>query len=529
MAEAKQEHGCWYWIAHHSLTKLRACWEKRRWTFVIMALVLAIFLAIARAWVQPWVVSMRIYSFELAMCLLAVVMFKRFKSRLRWRGWAVIAGLLCALGISHWCLRLEPHRYITLYLRYQTLDIKELDEMPETDNERIQPLNSIRVLAKEAMSEVQQMSDPYFVRVDGQYRWTMSVEPSFIIPRLFGGVKEVVSVSATSPSPNFSHENRHAVSFSVGEKLLLGKNAHIATIRSFGLARFLSYQPADVKYVKDDNGEWVELVSLTRWRGIFFPQPEFGGVQVIRQSHDGFLAGILHWLKLPFLGDGEWIRPEEIAQHSYLGGQNLVPYEVGRYVAQSFRFQNGFFAPFPGFHRGDVRIPDLPSDANDQPFILFFRFAKDKGESKLYQYFALEPYEESRQGLNTSILFPADSVGPIGVYHHSRKNEALIGVSAVAAKVMESRKYYDWQQNRPAEHRPYIKVIDGKTRFMWLTTVVTCKKTGTAEGDYIAGSMPEVSLTDAKYWQVVWLKPQLLPTAWPSELKRELNEIWKAD
>ena len=437
----------------------------------------------------------------------------------------MIVGLVFIIGFSHWYLNLQPHRYITLYLRYKTLDLKELDVLPETDHERVQPLNSIRVLAKETMTEVQQVSDPFFVRVDDQYRWTMSVQPSFTLPRVFGEVTDVISVSATTPSPNFSSDNRHPVSFPIGDKLFLGKNSHIATIRAFGLARFLSYEPADVKYVKDDSGEWVELVSLVRWEGIFFPRPEFGGVQVIRQSR----GGLLHWLKTMFFGEGEWVPPEEVASHAYLRGQNLVPYEVGRYVAESFRFQDGFFAPLPGFHHGDVRIPDLPSDVNNQPFITFFRFPEGIGESKLYQYFALEPYEESHQGLNTSILFPADNVGPIMVYHHSKRNEALVGVSTVAAKVMESRKYYDWKQSRPVENRPYIRTIDGKVRFMWLTTVVTYKANHAEGGDYIAGSTPEVVMTDAIYRQVVWMSPQQPPADWPAELQHALSAVWKAD
>ncbi|MEK7585440.1 MAG: hypothetical protein AAB455_02930, partial [Patescibacteria group bacterium] len=294
-------HGRLYWICHNSLVRLSQSWQKCRRLFVLVALVVMILLAITRAWVQPAILTMRIYSFELIIVSLAAILLKWYKSRLGWRGWAGVVGLVGVIVANHWYFHCEPHRYLTLYLRYQSLELKELDELPETDYERIQPLSSIRVLAKEALTEVEQMSDPYFVRVDDQYRWTMSVEPSFAIPRLVGQVGEVVAVSATSASPNFSHESRHPVSFAVGEKLLLGKNTHIATIRSFGLARFLSYEPADVKYVKDDAGQWVELVSLIRWRGIFFPRPEFGGVQVIRQSQ----GGLWHWCQLLFFGEGE--------------------------------------------------------------------------------------------------------------------------------------------------------------------------------------------------------------------------------
>ncbi len=525
LAATTPDRGRLYWIIRNSLLRSKSSWQRHRGRFLLILAGIALALLIARAWVQPCVLALRIYSFEMVISIIGLAVFSRFKSRLRWRGWSVLVGLI-GLGVAnYWYFHWSPHQYLTLYLRYRTLQIRELDELPTTDHERIQPLHAIRVMAKEAMTEVEQTSDPYYVLVDGQYRWTMSIEPSFLIPRLFGNVGQVLSVSATSLSPSFSFENRSTVSFPVGEKLLLGKNAHVSTIRSFGLRRFLSYSPADVKYVKDDQGNWVELVALVRWRGLFFPQPEFGGVQVIRQSS----GGLLHWLQLLLFGEGEWIPPEAIVEHKYLRGQHLVPYEVSRYAAQSFRFQEGFLSPLPGYHQGDVRIPDLPGDANDQPFTTFFRFRNHEGEEKLYHYFALEPFEEVRQGLNTSVFYPADGVGPTLTYSHSKHNEALVGVSTIAAKVMESRKLYDWTRNRPAENRPYIKWIDGKLRFMWLTTVVTYK-TGVTEGsDYIAGTTPEIALTDALYRQVVWMDPHHSIKLWADDLKRELASIWKGD
>ncbi len=520
------DHGRIYWICHNSMIRMRRCWEKRKVLFIFMALLALLFMAAARALLHPVVLNLRIYSFEWIFGLLALWLLNRFKSRLGWRSWLVIGGVLGATSMGHWYFHLSPHRYLTLYCQYHSLDIQELQELPETDHERIQPLHSIRILARQATTEVEQVSEPYFARIDDQYRWTMSVEPSFAIPRVVGSVTKVISVSATTATPNFSNDNHHPVSFSVGEKLLLGKNSHVATIRSFGLKRFLSYQPADVKYVKDDEGNWVELVSLIRWRGFFFPRPEFGGVQVIRQNQGGFL----HSLQLLFLGEGEWIPPEEISRYPYLRGQNLVPYEVGRYVAESFRFQNGFLAPFPGFHKGDLRIPDLPGDMNDQPFLLFFRFPGTE-ESKLYQYFALEPYEAATaRGLNTSVLFPADNIGPVKACRHSHNAEKLLGVSGVADQVRASRKYYDWNNNQPVEQRPWIKKIDGKLRFMWLTTVVAVKAgEQETERSHTAGSLPEVTLTDTLSNEVVWMDPHQTPSSWSAAVKRELDPIWKAD
>lgn len=521
-----KEHSRLYWILYNFAGNAIVSCKKRKRSLGILVLAALVLAIDFRAMWQPSLLKLRIYSFELIMFLLLAVAFVRFRNRLGWRSRSLAGVAIFALLLNNLYLHWSPHQYLTLYLQYRMLNIQELDRLPQTDHERIQPLHSIRVLAKEAMTEVQQTSDPYFVRIGDQYRWTMSVEPSFVLPRLFGQVKEVISVSATSPSPNFSQENRYPVLFSVGEKLLLGKRAGTAVIKTFGLMRFFSYQPADVKYVEDDKGDWVELVSLIRWRGIFFPRPEFGGVQVIHQIQ----KGLLYDLKLMFLGEGHWIKPKDIAKYPYLKGQNLIPYSVGRYAAQSFRFQNGFFAPFPGFHRGDVRIPDLQSDINDQPFITFFLFEEGGGESKLYLYFALEPYERTRQGLNTSILFPADSIGPVRVYYHALRKEALIGVSAVAAKVMESRKYYDWERNHPAEHRPYIKQIDGKIRFMWLTTVVTFKdELSDGKNDYIAGSLPDVTLTDATYRQVIWLMPHQSSADWIPELKRQMDPVWEGN
>ncbi len=332
----------------------------------------------------------------------------------------------------------------------------------------------------------------------------------------------MLSIRGTAASPSFTRENRVSVHFDVGENLLFSRNSRIATVRSFGLLRYLTYEPADVTYLIDDGGEWVQVVSLIRWRGFLFPRPEFGGVQLIRQSD----AGLGSSLRRVLLGCGEWIRPSEIDRHRFLTGQNILPVAVSRFIANSFRFQNGFFAPFPGYHRGDIRIPDLPQDVNNQPFTGYFAFGRADSHDKLYHYFALEPFDPDKQGLNTSLFVPADGIGRTYVYRHHRVDGSLTGVSAIAAKVMESRKNYDWTRSRPVEHRPYIRRIDGKTRFFWLTTVVTFKE---GAGDrFIAGSVPEVVLTDAAFNSSVWVDP-LTPDSWTRQLDSKLRTLWDND
>ena len=208
-----------------------------------------------------------------------------------------------------------------------------------------------------------------------------------------------------------------------------------------------------------------------------------------------------------------------------------IDINVSRNMAQSFRFHEGFLAPFWGYHQGDIRIPDLPGDVNDQPFTTFFKL--DNGDGKLYHYFALEPFQEDKQGLSMSLLVPADGIGPVKFYNHNKKSETLIGVSAVAGRVMASRKLYDWNNSKTAEHRPYIKDICGKRRFLWLTTIVTLKgSSSSAQGeikkDYIAGSVPDVVLIDLLYRIPVWVDSKH-PETWTSQLEKELGTTWKTE
>lgn len=508
-----------YWLGKNIGTGMRQWAKRNRFKFLALGIFLFVFLFVARSWLQPIALTLRINAFPILLSALAfaaaLYLFKKSRAVL---GSVLLLANLGAI-LAFVALEGKPREYLGLYWSYQTLAKEEISELPITSFERIQPLNSIRALAGEAMTEVEQVSEPSFTRIGDSYSWTMAVEPSFAVRRLTGRVREVIHVSSSAPSPNFSQENRSPVSFLTGEDLLLSRNVKSATIKRFGLWKFFNYEPSDVRYAKDDKGEWVQLVSLTRWKGFFFPRPVFGGVVVIRQHGEG----IVDWANNVFLGSGEWIRPGEIAQHSFLVGQNVVPQEVSRFVANSFRFQQGFLAPMPGYHLGDVRIPDLPGDYNDQPFTAYFNFG-DKG--KLYHYFALEPFQDDKQGLNTSVFAPADGIGDVKVYRHHERGEALTGVSAIVPKVMESRKNYDWTRNTAAEQRPFIRKINGKTRFFWLTTVVTYKADDTQ--DYIAGSAPDVTLTDATYKTVVWVNA-LKPENWEKELAEGLGSVWESN
>ena len=118
-------------------------------------------------------------------------------------------------------------------------------------------------------------------------------------------------------------------------------------------------------------------------------------------------------------------------------------------------------------------------------------------------------------------------MGDVLVYSHYERGDALIGVSAVAPKVRSSQKMYDWTHNSIAEQRPYIRDVGGRKRFFWLSTVVTFKNDADfAKGAYIAGSAPQVTLTDALYQQVVWVDSSH-PETWEESLSKALEVSWK--
>ena len=514
--EKKVEHGPLYWFVFHSTAKLRASFKRNKRKFLLLWAVSFLVTLMCRAVWQFLALEFRKSLFVLLLISLLLKLSLSFWKR---EGRMAKCVVFCCVFLLAFVFAAggTVGRYLWLYNRYERTNLQEIDQLPLSDHERIQSVNSVFALAHDAVPESESPVTPDFVRVGEEFHWTLGIEPSYPFSRTFGGVKEIFDIPGTVAAPNFSAEHRVPVHFSTGEHMMFSRNAHTATIRTLSPWRFFNYEPAEVLYFPDDKGEWIQVVSLVRWRGFLFPWPEFGGVQIIRQEEHSFL----NYLKLLFLGTGTWIPPEEVHKVSYLKGQNLLSEVVSRAIADSFRFQGGFFAPLPGYHEGDVRIPELDKELNAQPFIGFFR-AKDEAQGQLYHYFALEPYDVEKQGLNTSIFVPADGSDGIRVFHHLQHGQSYSGVSSISTKVMESRKDYDWNRNRPVEHRPFIKEIDGKPRFFWLTTVVTARL-GKEKGKFIAGSLPEVVLTDAQSNTPIWVNPKE-PEKWIERAMQEIKE-----
>lgn len=496
---------------------------------VIIVVLLSIY--IERPLFQSLLMFVRIYAGGVLIAALAAFgiwrVLRSRSVRLKTFGGAFVV-LTCALVLF---FGREVHEYLAQYLRYQSLrpaieEIADFQHLPRTDKERILPLRGVYTMARERMNETESPTVPDLVRAGDEYHWTMAVQPERLIGRAFYPVGEIMSIPSAIPSPDFSRRHPTKVHFTVGENLYFSRNTETCARRAFGPWRSFNYEPAEVFYMQDDSGKWVQAVSLIKWAGLLFPWPEFGGVQVIEE-------GSTNWFGRVFLGCGTWVPPEEISRHAFLVGQNLVPYEVTRFMATSLRFQAGFFGPLRFSRVGDMRIADVPEDVNQQPFTLFFRKAGEK-DGKLYQYFAMEPKDEDKQGLSTSFWFPADGIGRPLAYRHFQHHEAPLGVTAVADKVRASKKLYDWTHNAVVEVRPYIHDIadsNGKVevRFEWMTTVVAIKSRKEGESpEYTSGSDPEIAITDANRGRVVWVNHDR-PEKWPDELHESLGPLWATD
>ncbi len=427
----------------------------------------------------------------------------------------------------------DVHTYISQYWRYLTITVASPAEDPTTGHERVWPLHGVHTYARQQMNETETPTKPNLVRIGSEYSWTMGVEPSTAMLQYLDPVEEVVVIPATDTT--FDFKRSRDVHFETGEFLLFSRNIFTCVRRSLWLHQSVTYEPAGtLLHLKNDEGAWVQVVPMIKWTGYFFPRPERAGVVVIPQSgpHPWYRKWFYEAPKRVLLGCGTWIGPEEIKDHKYLVGQNIVPYEVTRYMAASLRFRAGFLAPMPWRKEGDLRISDLPEDVNQQPFTMHFT-VRDKGTevaSKLFHYFSLEPEAKDKQGLSVSFLAPADGIGSSYTYWNIGRRESLIGVTQVAGWVRASKRTYDWTANVPVEHRPYIRYLKDtngriKPRWMWLTTIVTVDKQKREAGapDFITGS-PEIAITDARHKEVVWVGSD--PEKWPEEIEAKLGHIW---
>ncbi len=433
-----------------------------------------------------------------------------------------IVAFFATLWFFGWKLNL--YQYMQTYNVFNNLNLEELNELPLTQNERIQPFNNIVTMAYESVGETQEVSLPQLVRVDSTNQWTMAVQPAkeYNWQRMNDNTEEIFTVESTSPFPRFSSENRVSVTFSIGESLAFSRNTYNAVVQRLNIFQLFTLEPSDVFYMKNDDNKWVQVVSLIKWKGFFFPYPTYGGVMVINSGEHN----AKDYLERITIGKGTYISPEEIKNYPYLIGQNTLAEGISQLQAQSLQFLGGFTDPLPWNMKTAVKIPELPQDHNQQPYVTDFNFEGMKTDAVdgLYHWFGLEPIGAERTSLAFSVMVPADGTQKLYYYNHAAKKEGYAGVSAMPLKVIESRKEYDWSVNEPVEFRPFIKYIAGKKRMFVIGTVAAIRNNGK---QFDGAATPDLALVDAEYRDVIWIDAKH-PSKWTTTIVNQLGETWKA-
>ena len=502
--------------------------KKQKFTTIIIGLIVLIALFVLRDDYQPALLFIRKYIFIIL--LSTIVLFiglRKFRKSASTVGrLGMLALLVIFFGILYlvgWHFKM--YDYMKTYNVFNHLNKVEINELPLTQNERIQPLRNIFSMANESVGETKDVSLPHLVRIGDENKWTMAIQPTekYVWQGITDNTEEVFAVSSTTPFPRFSSENRISVTFSIGESLKFSRNTYNAVVQRFNPWMLVNYEPSDTFYMKNDTGQWVEVVSLIKWKGFLFPYPTFGGVMVINNGEHDFND----YIERILIGKGKFISPEEMKNNPYLTRQNTLAEKVSQLQAESLKFLGGFSDPLPWNMETAVKIPEMPKDQNQQPYVTNFDFSDtdSEGYSGLYHWFGLEPVGDERTSLSYSVFIPADGTDKLYYYNHAAKKQGYAGVSAMPLKVKESRKEYDWTANTPVEFRPYIKNLAGKKRMFFMGTVSSISDKNAKQFD--GSATPDLVLVDSEYRDVVWIDVKH-PSQWDKTVYEQLNEAWRS-
>lgn len=510
---------------------IKAYWnkgKKQKTITIIVFLILIITLFVLRDDYQPALLFVRKFIFIILLSVLALFFgLRKFrKSASTGSRIGILGGLIVFFGILYalgW--HFQMYDYMKTYNVFNNLNRIEINELPLTQNERIQPLQNIASMANESVGETKDVSLPHLVRVDGENKWTMAIQPTekYMWQGITDNTEEVFSVSSTSPFPRFSSDNRIPVTFSIGESLKFSRNTYNAVVQRFDVLKLFTMEPSDTFYMKNDTGQWVQVVSLIKWKGFLFPYPTFGGVMIIESGEHN----AKDYFERILIGKGTYVSPEDMKDYPFLIGQNTLAEKVSRIQAESLKFLGGFSDPLPWKMKTAVKIPELPKDQNQQPFVTDFNFS-DTGTNAyngLYHWFGLEPVGDERTSLTFSVFIPSDGSDKFYYYDHASRKQGYAGVSAMPLKVKESRKEYDWTANTPVEFRPYIKDIAGRKRMFFLGTVSAISEKDS--GQFDGSATPDLVLIDSEYRDVIWIDVKH-PSKWEKTIYDQLNEAWRS-
>lgn len=385
-------------------------------------------------------------------------------------------------SLGNWIYDYSAYAYNFHY----RISAKEISTLPETDYEKVHARVTVHGVAeKDRTEDTQDVTLAHYVRDidDGEHYWTMGVEPSKTkwVQYLFGNVSQIFFTKGSSLSLRFDKESKEVsdVDFQFGEYLLFSNNIEQAAIKKLNALQYWRYEPADYSiYInrgskENDKGEmvkdWVQVIPVTKWVGVLFPMPQPAGVIVIDQNHVNYFDKVL-------FGAGDYVSRSEIKETPYLKGQLLIPESYSVYMANCFRFYHSFFAPMPGNHEGDIRIPNIPNNFTNFPFKEYFRMSQSDSTGTaydgFYHYIPLSPFGDKNL-LSLSLFVAADDGNDVYYIDHKKTGTKMDGPSSIPSRVVDGNSNYDWSKAVPTEVSPVIKTVHGERHLIWKSAIQT--------------------------------------------------------
>ena len=172
---------------------------KQKRITIIVGILAVLLLFFLRDDYQPFLLFIRKYIFLILVSAIVVYFgLRAFRNSASVGKRLLHLGLLIAyfglLYVVGWHLKM--YDYMKTYNVFNDLNKIEINELPLTQNERIESLPNILSMANESVGETKDISLPHLVRVDGDNRWTMAIQPSekYVWQRINENTEEVFSL-----------------------------------------------------------------------------------------------------------------------------------------------------------------------------------------------------------------------------------------------------------------------------------------------------------------------------------------------
>jgi hypothetical protein len=473
---------------------------KKFWYLYLLGLILTFttLYVFEGAWIHEYLMTAVKNSFVILFVIINFYLVKILykKETNSWIGTSVVTlfAILLTGGIWYYVVN-GGQTFIAKYMKYNSIfeRVVEVDQPLESVNERIYPRNVAFLAMNEFINSNVKLTKPDLVKTKNGNMWTSSAVPFKGVTNFKkGGIDKVIYIPADKSFDNMQPTIKD-VKFNVGENMIFSRDIYNVAIKKLH-GNYFNVFPTNVQYMDDDNSSIVAVVSLSKWSGFLFPSPEFYGVLVVRQED-------FSWRQRAVTGIGEIILKKDIPNHKYLVGQNLNSELTTKFIASSFAFEKGFINPLPFIHDDDTVITDMPGENNEFPIVQ--EAITPEGEIKMFDFYELTPYLGDVHTVSKYVWIPSDGIGPIYTYTPSKHGKVFVSTFVLEKKIKGTRKTYDWSVNRPVEHRPYFKKINGEVQPYFLSSVVVIDKKNNYEKDNVETTLTRVEGTGNK--KPIWV------------------------